>query len=334
MATDTAIARMPAEWAPHERTLMAWPARDALWGAALSRAKREFAGVANAIAAFEPVTMAVPPGAAAEARGALSAAVELVELPLDDSWLRDSGPIFRLDAHGTRSAVHFRFNGWGERFTPYDRDEAAGGVLARRYADEVVEADIVLEGGSIAVDGEGVLLTTEQCLLRGRRNPGRTREELQERLTALLGVERVVWLGDGLTEDRDTDGHVDLVAAFTRPGEVLLCTPPDGPDAEPMAENAERLRAAGLAVRPFELLTHVEVCGERAIASYLNFYLCNGAVILPLFGADADHEAMERIAAAYPGREVVGVPAAAIAFGGGGPHCITQQVPAVRAPAS
>lgn len=334
MATDTATARMPAEWAPHERTLMAWPARASLWGAALGRAKEEYAGVANAIAAFEPVTMVVPPGASEEARGMLGAAVELVELPLDDSWLRDSGPVFRLDGAGTRSAVHFRFNGWGERFTPYDADEAAGGTLARRYAEEVVAADIVLEGGSIAVDGEGVLLTTEQCLLRGRRNPGRTREEIDERLRRLLGVTDVVWLGDGLVEDRDTDGHVDLIAAFTRPGEVLLCVPPDGPDAEPMAANAERLRAAGLNVRPFELLTHVDVAGERAVASYLNFYLCNGALILPLFGADTDHAAMEQIAAAYPGREIVGVPAATIAYGGGGPHCITQQVPAVRAPAS
>lgn len=329
MATETAIARMPAEWAPHERTLMAWPARAALWGRALGRAKEEYAGVANAIAAFEPVTMVVPPGAREEARGALSAAVELIELPLDDSWLRDSGPIFRLDAAGRRSAVHFRFNGWGERFTPHEADEAAGGALARRYAADVVTADIVLEGGSIAVDGEGALLTTEQCLLRGRRNPGRSREEIEQRLRGLLGVTEVVWLGDGLAEDRDTDGHVDLVAAFTRPGEVLLYLPPDGPDAEPMAENAARLRAAGLAVRAFEPLTHVEVCGERAVASYLNFYLCNGALILPLFGTDTDHAAMEQVAAAYPGREIVGVPAASIAYGGGGPHCITQQVPAV-----
>lgn len=327
-------ARMPAEWAAHERTLMAWPARTALWGGVLARAKEEYAGVANAIAAFEPVTMVVPPGAAAEARGMLSAAVELVELPLDDSWIRDSGPVFRLGEDRERSAVHFRFNGWGERFTPYDRDQAAGGALARRYAADVVEADIVLEGGSIAVDGEGLLLTTEQCLLRGRRNPGRSRDEIEARLVALLGVTQVVWLGDGLVEDRDTDGHVDLVAAFIAPGEVLLCMPADGPDADAMAENGERLRAAGLTVRPFELLTHVEAAGDRAVASYLNFYLCNGALILPLFGAEEDHPAMEAIAAAYPDREIVGVPAATIAYGGGGPHCITQQVPAVRAPAS
>jgi agmatine deiminase len=149
----------------------------------------------------------------------------------------------------------------------------------------------------------------------------------------LLGVTQVVWLGDGLIEDRDTDGHVDLIAAFTSPGEVLLCTPADGPDAEPMAENERRLREAGLAVTRFEPLTHVEVAGERAVASYLNFYLCNGALILPLFGGETDDGATEAITAAYPDRAIVGVPAATIAYGGGGPHCITQQVPAVRSPA-
>ena len=158
---------------------------------------------------------------AGEARAALTGDVEIVELAIDDSWLRDSGPIFVLDGDGERAGVHFGFNSWGEKFTPYDADAAVGGLLIDRLGDRRYEAPFVLEGGSVAVDGEGTLLTTEQCLLHPNRNPALTREEIEQGLCDYLGVERVVWLGQGLAEDRDTDGHVDLIAAFTRPGEVL-----------------------------------------------------------------------------------------------------------------
>lgn len=322
---------MPAEWAPHERTLMAWPCRRELWGAEIARAKEQYAEVANAVAAFEPVTMVcADEAAAAEARPALAAPVEILVLGLDDSWLRDSGPIFTLDpGTGERVGVHFRFNAWGGKFAPWDRDEAAGGELARRHGDRVVEADMVLEGGAIAVDGAGLLLTTEECLLHPSRNPSLSREEIEERLRAHLGAERIIWLGKGLAGDRDTDGHVDLVAAFTAPGRVLLQSAPAGTeDHERCAENRERAQAAGLDVVDFPLLPHAEVAGERIVAAYLNFYVCNRAVIVPLAGARSDDEALERIGMAYPGREVVGVPATTIAYGGGGPHCITQQVPA------
>jgi agmatine deiminase len=189
----------------------------------------------------------------------------------------------------------------------------------------------VLEGGSVAVDGEGTLLTTEECLLNPNRNPGMSREEIEEGLRDYLGVETIVWLGQGLAEDRDTDGHVDLIAAFTRPGEVLLqSAAPGEPSHERMADNHSRLQAAGLDVVDFPILPSVEVAGEPVAASHVNFYLCNGGVVVPVAGVASDAEALERIGAAYPGREVVGVPGGVIAFGGGGPHCITQQVPAAR----
>ena len=321
---------MPAEWAPHERTLMAWPCRRELWGDSLAAAKEQYAATANAISAFEPLTMVVQSAQdAAEAGAALAGEVEILELPIDDSWLRDSGPIFVTGPGGSRAGVHFGFNSWGEKFTPYDRDAAVGRLLVDYAGDPCYTAPFVLEGGSICVDGEGTLITTEECLLNPNRNPGMSREEIEQGLRDHLGVDTVVWLGQGLVEDRDTDGHVDLIAAFTRPGEVLLqWQPPYAPNAERMADNRERLQAAGLEVVDFPPLAYTEVDGEVVVASYLNFYLCNGGVVVPVAGEPSDEDALRRIAAAYPDREVVGVAGEVIAAGGGGPHCITQQVPA------
>jgi agmatine deiminase len=321
---------MPAEWAPHERTLIAWPTRQDLWGDQLEAAREEYAATANAIAAFEPLTMVCANAEeAAQARAALTTAAEVVELPIDDSWLRDSGPMFVVDGDGRRAGVHFGFNSWGGKFTPWDRDAAVGGLLVEHVGDNCYTAPFVLEGGAIAVDGEGTLLTTEECLLNPNRNPGMSREEIEAGLRDHLGAETIVWLGQGLVEDRDTDGHVDMIAAFTRPGEVLLQrVEPGAPSHERMADNRTRLTAAGLDVVDFPILAAVEVAGEPVAVSHLNLYLCNGAAIVPMAGVDTDAEALERIAAAYPDREVVGVPGRVIAFGGGGPHCITQQVPA------
>jgi len=323
---------MPAEWSEHERTLMGWPCRIALWGETIARAREDYARVANAIAAFEPVTMIANPGAdAAAARAACTAAVEVAELDLDDSWLRDCGPIYVRRADGGRVARHFRFNAWGEKFTPWRHDAEVGRLIAERLGDEVVEHELVLEGGSIGVDGAGALITTEQCLLDPNRNPSLSREEIERSLSTLLGADRVVWLGHGLIEDRDTDGHVDLIAAFIRPGHVLLQTvAPENPNFAHCQENRGRLERAGIEVHELAFLPYVEVAGETVVASYLNFYVCNGAVIVPVTGAGSDAEALAIIAGAYPGREVVPVPGAILAYGGGGPHCITQQVPAVE----
>jgi agmatine deiminase len=321
--------RTPAEWEPHELTLMGWPCRAELWGETMARARVDYAAVANAVAAFEPVTMIANPGADAQsARAACAAAVEIVELPLDDSWLRDCGPIYAYDDAGGRVAVHFGFNAWGEKFPPWDRDAAVGRLIAQRLGDRVVEVGMVLEGGSILTDGAGTLLTTEQCLLNPNRNPSLSRQRIEAGLREHLGVREIVWLGMGLVEDRDTDGHVDLIAAFTRPGHVLLQTvAPDNANFEHCEANRARLEAAGVQVTELPWLPYAEVAGETVAASYLNFYLCNRGVIVPVAGADSDAEALAIIAAAYPGREVVAVPGLVIAYGGGGPHCITQQVP-------
>jgi agmatine deiminase len=322
---------MPAEWTPHERTLMCWPARADMWGELLAGAEASHAEVANAIAAFEPVLMAVRPADAERARAACTGAVELFEVPLDDSWARDSGPIFVTDEDGRRAGVHFGFNAWGEKFHPYADDAAFGARVLERLGIERIDAtDQMLEGGSIAVDGAGTLFTTEQCLLHPSRNPGASRERLEALLRERLGVERIVWLGLGLVEDDDTDGHVDNVCAAVAPGHVLLQTvaDPADPNFEPAQDNAARLRAAGVEVTELELLPRLDWPGPPTVVPYTNFYVCNGAVIVPVADPETDAEALARIGGLYPGREVLGLPGATLAKGGGGIHCITQQVPA------
>jgi agmatine deiminase len=318
---------MPAEWAPHERTLMAWPVRTELWGSLMDDAKRDYAEIARAIAAFEPVLMVAAD--AFDARRHLGAEVEVVELPHDDSWIRDSGPIF-VTGGRDRVGVDFRFNGWGGKFGPWDADDALSERLCEYLGIPRERAEVVLEGGSISVDGEGTLVTTEQCLLHPSRNPSLSREDLEESLRRLLGVERVVWLGQGLVEDEDTDGHVDNVCQFVAPGRVLLqtVTDPDNPNFENAQENLRRLRAVGIDVVELDLLPYVTVRGRPGVVPYTNFYVCNGAVIVPVSGQPTDAEALDRIGACFPGRDVVPVPGVVLAEGGGGPHCITQQVPA------
>src|SRR5690242_3545137 len=329
---------MPAEWSEHELTLMAWPVRLELWGDGLAEAKAEYAAVARAIAAFEPVLMVAPEGCASEVRDACGAAVETIELPIDDSWMRDSGPIFVTAPDRRRAGVDFRFNGWGEKFAPYERDDAMNAPLLAHLAIDRLPADLVLEGGSISVDGEGTLIATEQCLLHPSRNPSLSRAEIEERLREHLGVQTVIWIAGGLLEDHDTDGHIDNVAQFVAPGLVLAQTvdDPSDPNHEPMAENAERLRAARDARgRPLEVielgvLPRTTVRGEPGVVPYVNSYLANGVVVVPTCGDDPDRDAevLSRLGAVYAGREVVGVPGRMLAEGGGGVHCITQQVPA------
>jgi agmatine deiminase len=321
---------MPPEWAPHERTLMAWPARRELWGPELEAAKAEYAGVANAIAAFEPVTMVAAPGAGDEARRACTGGVEIVELPIDDSWLRDAGPVVVTDGAGERAAVCFRFNAWGEKFHPYDADALVAARLAERLGLPGRRSELVLEGGAILVDGAGTLLTTEQCLLNPNRNPELGRDAIEAELCAQLGVQRVVWLGQGLLEDRDTDGHVDMIAAFLPSGGALLqVVGEDDPNHANCQENAARLRAAGYEVQEMSQLARATVADEQIVCSYMNHYICNGAVVMGVAGQpELDEAAVEVVRRAYPEREVVPVPALTIAYGGGGPHCITQQVPA------
>jgi agmatine deiminase len=350
--------RMPGEFEPHSGCWMAWPERTDNWRGGAEPAQAAYAAVASAIAAFEPVTMAVSDAQFERCRALLPAAVRVVEISTDDAWIRDTGPTFVVDGAGGRRGVDWRFNAWGGLegglYFPWDRDDrVAAKVLEIEGADRY-RAPLVLEGGAIHVDGEGTVLSTEECLLNSNRNPELSREQIEATLDEHLGTEKVVWLGRGVFAD-ETDGHVDNLACFARPGIVLLTWNDDesDPQHEISRDALARLEAASDARgRAFEVVklpspgpleisaeeaSGVEAVdgsqprrgGDRMAASYANFYLANGGVVFPLLDERFDERAAEILRGCFPEREVVGVPAREILLGGGNIHCISQQVPAV-----
>ena len=325
--------QMPGEWVQHERTLIAWPTRADAWrGHGLEAARHCHAEVVDAIAQFEPVTLVANPAEAEAAAKACPAGnVEVVEIPINDSWLRDSGPLILSDGEGNRLGADFGFNGWGGKFIPFDLDQQVSRHLLEHLGIERRASSLVLEGGSITVDGRGTLITTEQCLLSESRNPDHTRGEIEQGLRDMLGIDDIIWLELGLLEDADTDGHVDNICTYLEPGRVLLqATAPDDPNHEGMERNRAILEASGISVESLDLLPRAQrPTGEDIVIPYINLYFVNGGVIVPVAGLDPDmdQEALDRISSLVPGRDVVGVNALTLAFGGGGIHCITQQVP-------
>jgi agmatine deiminase len=325
---------MPPEWHPHQCCFMAWPTRATLWGECFEQAKADYASVARTIASFEPVVMICCPGEAGEVRNRCGSDVEAVEIEIDDSWTRDNGPIFVVNARGELAIVDFGFNAWGGKYLPYDRDADLTRALSDLLGARRYRAPLVLEGGAFFVDGEGTLITTEGPLLDDKRNPGVTKEKVEEIAHGYLGVDRVVWLV--AAPDRDTDGHIDGIAQYVRPGAVLLLTPgdPGHPNFEPARQNEARLATARdardrtLEVLPFGVTGTGTAGAHHVEVPYLNCYLANGAVVAPLAGGPSDGAALERLREVFHEREVVGVPGTTLSYGGGGPHCITQQMPA------
>ncbi|HEX2784039.1 MAG TPA: agmatine deiminase family protein [Ilumatobacteraceae bacterium] len=328
--TDAGFA-MPAEWEPHAACLMAWPSRSELWVDRLVDAQRDYAAVARAIAVYEPVVMVCNPGHAAEVHDLCGSGTMPIEIPINDSWSRDNGPAFVRNAAGEMALVGFGFNAWGNRWHPYDDDARLPGRLADRLALPFFQAPFVLEGGSFFVDGEGTAITTEQCLLNPNRNPQLSRAEIEQGLKDYLGASTVIWLPFGHSLDTGpagTDGHVDGVLQYASPGRVLLevVSDPTSPEFSRGRANLERLMVSrDAAGRQFEIVTLDP--GPAATVSYANHYLANGAVIVPVGGDDADDPALATLRMLHPDREIVGVPGRTIAYGGGGPHCITQQIP-------
>ncbi len=335
------MTRLPAEWEPHAGTAMCWPAREDMWGDLFADAEAAHAEVANAIARFEPVTMLAPPRAVERAAARCGPGVEVVELAIDDSWFRDSGPIYVVDDAGARVATDWRFNSWGDKFLPYDDDAAAAARFAERLGDPVRTLDMVFEGGSITGDGDGTLVTTTQCLMHPNRNPTMTQVGIEATLRAELGAQRVLWLPYGLALDDDTDGHVDNIAAFAAPGRLVVqgCDDPDEADwlrldvDRRVAQGALDARGRALDVVTVPVLPFAEIDRgegpERVAVPYLNYYLGNGFVLVPTCGHAADGDMVALIAEQYPGREALALDVGAtLAAGGGGIHCITQQLPA------
>ncbi|MGH9293636.1 MAG: agmatine deiminase family protein [Acidimicrobiales bacterium] len=324
---------MPPEWFPHECCFMAWPTRRSLWGDLFEQARSDYAATARTIAAFERVVMICAPGRAPEVRSSCGGEVEVVEIAIDDSWTRDSGPIFVTNERGEIAVVDFAFNGWGGKYVPYDNDAALAAALADILGARCYKAPIVLEGGAFFVDGEGTLLTTEGPLLHPERNPGRSKKDLEGVLFDYLGVDKVIWLT--AAPDRDTDGHVDGIAQYVRPGCIAMLVPGEARCANFAfaRENLDRLagetdaRGRHIAVLPFSVAGSGTAGAQRVEVGYLNCYLANGAVVFPLTGDASDEAARERFGEIFPDREIVGVPGATLSYGGGGPHCITQQMP-------
>jgi agmatine deiminase len=338
---------LPARSVRHARTLLSWPCRAEVFGPLMEQAKKEWAEVARAITRFEPVTVLARPKDADEARAHCGDA-EVIAVPMDDSWIRDNGPIFLRDGEGRVAMTHFGFDGWDREFEPFDRDAAVPRHVAAAWGVRRYEAPFVLEGGAFNTDGEGTILTTEQCLLF-RRNYGLTRRQNEELLRDWLGIEKIVWLPYGLVEDSGhltTNGHVDDVAQFVAPGVVLAQTcAKDNPNYARLQANLEVLRAATdaggrrLEVVEMPQLPYVEgvgsglegVTGPGADhlmpAPYINLVFVNGGVLLPRLGVEGEEAAYERIGELLPDRELVGLPVEMSAFGGGGLGCITQQVP-------
>ncbi len=328
---------MPAEWEAHQRTFMAWPCRDALWGSApaLERARLAHANVARAIAQFEPVTLVTRPEHADAAAAICGAGVSVISHEIDDSWMRDTGPSFVRDGKGALAGVQWRFNGWGGKYVPHDKDARIASELLRELGLDCLRAPLIAEGGALHVDGAGTLLTTRQCLLNPNRNPGLSASEVEAVLKPLLGVSKVIWLEQGLSGD-ETDGHIDNVACFSRQGTLIVqdCEDPADPDFPIVAQNLERLRterdAAGNRLEILKLPAPKRVPDDRGgflTLSYVNFYLVNGGLIMPAFDDPADARAKQVLASVFPGRRIVQIAALDIVRGGGGIHCITQQMP-------
>jgi agmatine deiminase len=328
---------MPAEWAAHAGCWMAWPKRVGLWREYLEGAREDYVRVAQAIAGFEPVTLLADPKDVTDARRRCGPSVNVVSMPIDDSWLRDSGPTVVMDSAGRRAAAVFTFNAWGGKYEPHDQDATLGERLAALTGIPAYRSDLVVEGGGFLSDGEGTLITAETCVLNPNRNPGWTKAEAGAELRAMLGVKKVIWLPGDVT-DTETDGHVDGFIAYVKPA-TLLCevvADPEDPRYAIMAENRRVLETETDARgRRFDLLPIVEAprsavpSGQEGYCrSYVNFYIANGAIIVPAYGIAEDAAASDMVSRAYPDRRVVPVALGDLFRGGGGIHCITQQEPA------
>ena len=325
---------MPAEWSPQSGCLVSWPCNEDTWSGFFPEAKAAFAAVIEAISAFEPVVVLSDASTYGEACRAVGRGAHVIEVPLDDSWIRDNGPIFVTSDEGDSAIAHFGFNGWGGRFPPFDRDAAIPEVMADKMRMRRYGAPMILEGGAISVDGEGTLLTTESCLLNPNRNPDMTREEVEDVIKSYLGVRRILWLKQGIHESI-IDGHVDGVAVFARPATVVAASTDDENDPNRAIMNANRARletmtdARGRSIEVVDLPMpkRREVNGNRMAPCYTNFLIAQGGVVAPIFGDENDEEAIATPRSLFPEREIVGIRCEHIGVGGGEVHCITQQVP-------
>ncbi|QFR66103.1 agmatine deiminase [Furfurilactobacillus rossiae] len=349
--------RMPGEFEEHQGVYILWPQRPDNWRNGGKPAQHTFIKVAEAISQFEHVTVGVNDDQYENARTMLPDNVEVVEISNDDSWVRDCGATFVKNDKGGLRAVDWTFNSWGGLvdglYFPWDKDDRVAQKMAEmEHVDRYRLDDFILEGGSIHVDGEGTLITTEECLLSKGRNAQLSKEQIEEVLKTHLNLKKIIWLKNGIYND-ETNGHVDNIANFVRPGVVALAWTDDknDPQYQISKENLDilehatdakgrQIKVVKLNVPKPVLITKEESegvdavdgtlprqAGDRLAASYVNYYTANGGIVYPTFGDPADDNAQKVLEQLYPDRKVVGVPAREILLGGGNIHCITQQVP-------
>lgn len=335
--------RMPAEWEPQDAIWLSWPHKRASWPGYFRHIPAVFAGIVAQISRFENVRINIAAPLQKRAWSLIKKAgadldrVTFYNHPTDDAWCRDHGPIFvKNDRTGEVALTDWKYNAWGDKYPPYKQDNLIPSKIARALGLRRFEKKMVLEGGSIDVNGEGLLLTTEACLLHPNRNPDLTREQIEQALRDYLGVKTILWLGDGIVGD-DTDGHIDDLSRFFAPDGIVTVVEPNTRDGNHriLVENSERLASLrtpkGKKFKIVELpMPKAAYCdGQRLPASYANFLVINGAVLLPTFQQPKrDAEAAEILGSCFPGREVVSIDCLELVWGLGTLHCISQQQPA------
>ncbi|EME50985.1 agmatine deiminase family protein [Amycolatopsis decaplanina] len=333
-----ATRRLGAEWESHARTYLSWPASKSIWAEDLPAVREEIAGLAKAIADHEPAVLLARPEHADAAQQACGDTVEVVPIPVDDLWARDTVPVFVEEA-GKVAGVDFNFNGWGGKQKPHDKDNAVARSVLGKYGLARTETWITAEGGSFETDGAGTLMVTESSLVNDNRNKGRSRQEIEDELKKVLGVRKVIWFA-GVRGEDITDAHVDCLARFTAPGVVLLDKAAPGTPPDSWSRAADQARSVLASAtdadgKSFEVIDlvqpdpdKVEGYGEDSVISYANFYIANKSVFVPKFGdTAADERAQQILREQFPGREIVPVKISTIASGGGGIHCSTHDQP-------
>lgn len=332
--------KMPAEWTTHQRTFISWPIKDSMcYPKDYKEVCKGYKALIEAIAEFEPVTVVVNEEEKESVR-ALFKKTQISCLPINhnDAWLRDNGPTFLTDNRGNIAGVNWIFNAWGGKYAPWDLDNQVASQILSHFNIRAFDAPLVMEGGSIHVDGEGTLLTTKECLLNSNRNPDLSKEEIEAYLKQYLDIQQIIWLNRGLSGD-ETDGHVDNIACFAGPGKILIqvCEDPEDENYEITRDNLTLLKnAVDAKGRKFEIIPikqppRMDYEGTRLTLSYLNFYFVNGGIILPIFGGDAketDRMAEETLRRIFPERRIRTINGMNIIKEGGNVHCTTQQMPA------
>lgn len=334
--------RMPPEWEPHTATWVSWPFDDELWEGHLEQARNDAAGLVSTVARFEPVRLNVrDEESEADAHARLSEAgadlgrIDFHRLPLNDAWFRDNGPLFVRNRDGEVALTDWVFNAWGEKYAPWDADDAAPLRVAQTLGMRRFEVPVVLEGGALELNGEGVCLTTRSCLLSQHRNPEMTQDEYEQVLHAHLGVKHVCWLEGGMKDDH-TDGHIDTIVRFADDRTILCAVEEDegDPNHATLHHNLQLLQnMRDHEGNPFEIVTlpmpgkKPSLGGKRLPLTYANFYVGNGFVAVPTYHDVNDERALDTIRGCFPRHEVVGLNAEGLITGGGAFHCITQQQP-------